>query len=36
MSDNNLEDDGSIGMEVVQEDGLSNIEEGQLNHAGTQ
>ena len=35
MSDNNLEDDGNIGMKV-QEDGLSTIDEGQLNHAGTQ
>ena len=35
MSDNNLEDDGNIGLEV-QDDGLSTIDEGHLNHAGTQ
>ena len=35
MSDNNLDEDRSGEMEI-QEDGLSNIEQGQLNHAGTQ
>ena len=35
MSDNNLEDEGRIGIEV-QEDGLPTVDQGQLNHAGTQ